>query len=467
VRRALLLFAVAACGRFGFGDQPHISDGKRSDGGGSGIGDGPTVDAQPQPFAPNWKSGSRMRARLLEVGDGGDPIFYGWRDTATNTDCQSAIASDGFEHCMPVHARTDQFFADSSCTMPLAWTHGLCGHDSYGFFITGVQYHALPLTTPFAGQAYGMNGGACNTFATPSTGQLWNTGAEEPPSTFVQTHYFQRAVGTYTHVFYDWNDGSEFDLGAISFPSASCAPSGGEVSGTTGCRPTGEPVLVPVYSDSACTQRAYYDANDSSGVGEFITDVVSMCSTPFRVFQSNGQLGGSNYWTLDGNGCNAQSIGTGSLWNAFSVDPYPYGTISPSVRRGRIGYLQWTTSDGVSIPLAEWDQDLGRSCRPFIAADGVVRCLPRLPKVVNATTDATCSVPLTVAGNCYGVAPVDGVTYPTCDDGPYDVKNFAPLSAAYVQEEQTCTSLGPAYNTTVDTGSIPASTFAALTEVIE
>jgi hypothetical protein len=459
----MLLLAVGACGRFGFGEHTPISDGN-----GHGDGDGSdstTIDAPAAPFVPPWKSGTRIRARVLTVGDGSDPIWYGWHDLVTGTDCQSAVSADGLERCMPAHALADQYFSDASCTTGLGWTHGLCNHDSYGYSSVGVVIHVFPFASVFTGQAYTVNGGCVP--ATPSSGQLYSLGAEEPAATFAITHYTQRPVGMYTHLFLNFGDGSEKDLGALSFSQASCTPTSGMASGTTPCKPAGEPVLVPVYLDSGCTQRGYYSAAGDIPT-EFTVNTTALCGVAFDVYEVSANVTVGQYWTLGPGGCTMQATGAGTLFTASAADPYPHGLVGTGERRGRIGYLNWTTSDGVAMPLAEWDFQLGHTCRPFVAEDGVVRCLPRTPKEIMANTDAACTSSLaTVAADCYGAAPVDGVGYASCDDGPVAMHTLSTVPATYYDNEATCTSLGSAYDTTTSTGTIPPSTFAALTEMIE
>jgi hypothetical protein len=97
-----------------------------------------------------------------------------------------------------------------------------------------------------------------------------------------------------------------------------------------------------------------------------------------------------------------------------------------------------------------------------------VRCLPRTPKEITANPDGVCSATATtVAANCYGVEPVDGVAYASCDDGPDTIHTLAPVAALSYYDEATCTALGPGYDVSMGTGSLPPSMFAALTEVIE
>ena len=365
---------------------------------------------------------------------------------------------------MPNHALADQYFADASCLNRLAWVRGLCAHDSYGAFVTsGNVYHAVPITTPYSGQVYNAS---CQPTSAPATGQLYSTGAEVAPTTFAAIHYMKPQIGNYMHVQYGWGDGSMFDIGALAFNQSPCSPTGGVASGTTGCKPTSDPVLVPVYQDAGCSQRAYFSAAGDVPT-EFIVNNTTLCGTSFQVYSVTANVTTANYWTLGSGGCAMQTTGAGTLFTATAVDPYPHGVVSTTTRRGRIGYLTWTSDDGIAMPLAEWDQDLGRSCRPFIAQDGVVRCLPRAPKQATVSHDATCGATAATSADCYGVDPVDGVTYASCDDAAWTVHSIASIPATSYQNEATCQMLGSGFDPTVNTGVIPASTYVQLTYMIE
>jgi len=461
VRRALLLMLLASCGRFGFGSD---SDGKPRGDGGSGADAVDAPDAAVVPFVKYWTSGTRIRARVFVVGDGSDPIWYGWHDTMTNTDCQNAYASDGMEHCMPVHARADAYFADGTCSTRLAWTLGQCNTDSYAFFTTGSNVvHAVPITTPYTGQVYDSS---CQPTSPPGNGALYSVGAEVSPSIFAQEHYTTTKVGNYLHLYSGWNDGSSIDLGGLTFNSSSCNPTGGMISGTTGCRPN-ESVLVPVFSDGGCTQRAFYSSAGDTPT-EFVVDNVSLCGQSFQVYSVVANVTAANYWTLGPAGCSMQTTGSGTLFTGTAVDPYPHGVLSVTTPVGRISYLTWTADDGVAMAIAEYDNTLGRTCRPFIAEDGIVRCLPRAPRSSNVSHDGSCATtPAATSADCYGNDPVGGVTYGSCDDGPWPVHTLAAIPAASYRDEATCRALGSAFDPASNTGTIPASTFAALTYMIE
>lgn len=145
-----MLLVAAACGRFGFDAQRAASDSAISDGNGSGSA---------APFVPWGHSGPRIRARVLDGG--GDPIFYGWHDSALATDCQPALASDGVERCMPFRDLAGTIFSDAGCTQPLAVVyHGTCGSDAYAYDDSSGMVVEYPIGGIYAGTVY-ANPGAC------------------------------------------------------------------------------------------------------------------------------------------------------------------------------------------------------------------------------------------------------------------------------------------------------------------
>ncbi|MGE5186189.1 MAG: hypothetical protein ACM31C_29240 [Acidobacteriota bacterium] len=455
-----LLLALAACGRLHFGqtatDAPS-GDGTLGDGAGSATA-----------FRPTWTSGTRFRARLWTPGDGSDPIFAGWRDTMLDTDCVLSAASDGKDRCMPNHTRGDQYYADAACTVPLAWIESSpCGHDGYAYFLDATSlFHELPIGAVYTGPVY--KPGPCTPTTAPATGTLYSTGAEVPASAFGATRYSSAVVGKYTHEYAGYSDGSNQDLGVLSFNRGSCRPDGGVASGVTHCMPSSDPVLVPVYGDAGCSQRVYYSAAGTVPSPEFIVDETALCGPSYTLYEVVANVTTASYWTLGATGCAMQATGTGTLFTANAHDIYPTGSVAPDARTGRLGTLYWTADDGIPMPLANWDHDLNRSCWPFIAQDGAFRCLPRQAKNVTAYPDATCAgTAQTVLGNCYGLDPVLGPTYPSCDDGPWTVKTVGPLAGVSYQDEATCSSLGSAYDATATTGTQPPAMFVQLTEVIE
>jgi len=462
-----VLLAAGACGRFGFDAQSHAGDATISD------GDGSNGSGSAAPFVAPWHSGPRLRARLL-IG-GGDPIFYGWHDAQLDTDCQAALAADGIERCMPYRVRAADIYSDASCTQPLALTYpATCGKDTYAFTDSGNGAHAFPIAAPYTGQIYTM-AGSCMPTSLP-TGQLaFKLGAEEPSSSFVASSYTRQTIGNFMHSFNDFSDGASIDIGTLILSTTSCYPFATEL-GTVRCR-TGAKRATHAYSDGGCMQpilawaRTPYDPMSTSLLEVFPPQA---CDSTYTLYQTIADVTAPQYWVKDALGCPMITTPTNVvLYTATEIaDPAPIGTLARGPDRGRIGTFYWTGPDNVAIPVGNFDQSTGAPCTPFNAADGVLRCLPSRGTSETASEDGTCSgAARSIYGACYAAAPVYGPDYSSCTDGPWTVKSLpTQVPTASLFDDGTCDSIDLPIGGGFDgaTGAvIPASTFPALTEMVE
>lgn len=289
-----------------------------------------------------------------------------------------------------------------------------------------------------------------------------------------QDSYQNRQVGSFLHTFRKWPDGSEYDDNIFATGTGPCAPNGGVASGTTECLPTSDQALLPVYTDAGCTQRAFlWSGSGISPVtnGEFIVMKPTLCGHPFDYYKTGSDVTGASYYRLSLGTCTSNTTPTNAHLFAGvpTATPYPSGTVAPGPVRGRLGYLYWTGSDGIAIPVAYWDHQLGRSCWPFLASDGIFRCLPRRPLLVDGFPNATCSNATTqIAGNCYGDVPVNSPSYPSCDDQWGNVTEMPALPTGSYLDETVCAPYsGTSYLVGGNNGTLAPSTFEQLTEAIE
>lgn len=90
-------------------------------------------------------SGSRLRARFV-TGSGGRELV-GFHDSVRNEDCTFQPAEYGSIRCLPPTSRTDGFFSDPACTIPMT-TLPACGDVkyavSYSFDQNGCGNAAIP-----------------------------------------------------------------------------------------------------------------------------------------------------------------------------------------------------------------------------------------------------------------------------------------------------------------------------------
>ncbi len=437
----------------------------------------------------------------MDAGRWGAPIFGGWRDTVLGTDCEVTKAIDGVERCMPTHAEVQslaQFWGDAACTQPLAQApRSPCGSDKYAVNRSDRRTYALK--APHTGAVYTNVGSAC-TLASQASSDLsydfhtfdWT---EVPPTVFGATEHHDTQVGGFIHQQYGFGDGSSLDLGTLAFPSRVCRPLGGLRSGTTHCLPTAAPAVAAVYSDAACTSRAYYwnrAPQDMSIASEIVTEDPSLCGTEFSVYTVDTTLASGpaafKYYEKKLGTCTERTASQNAkLFRATPTSTYPTGTVEPDASTGRLGYLMWTGPDGISIPVANWDHVLGRECYALVGKDGVFRCIPyslRRPKHLDFEQgyfSASCDSPHTeVAGACDGLPPVDNMlgqlaarpTKQSCDavstNVGWEVTTIGAEFTAYYATENACEAYPEAaYGYPVQRTVIDSSTFAALSEQIE
>jgi len=82
-----------------------------------------------------YKSGTRLKARVLETGDGAQQ-FLGWFDSELGVKCEFATAPDGKTRCLPRrHVRPEGlFYLDQDCSRePIIFDihKNLCGEPEY------------------------------------------------------------------------------------------------------------------------------------------------------------------------------------------------------------------------------------------------------------------------------------------------------------------------------------------------
>ncbi len=465
MRRFVLVIVVAACGRVGFDRNP---GGSNSDGSVDAI----TVGGD---FVPPWHSGTRIRARVWRTADG-EPLFGGWHDTLLDTDCDSYVAADGIERCIPSHVRTDRYFSDTTCASPIAVvpTGAPCGKDQYTWQAdVSNNVHILALGAVYAGPIYDVLD-SCNQ-VTVGTSTAHLLGAEVPASSFARTVYHNVKIGNYIHTFGGFEDGAQIDNGVLVLPdNRGCFPRADGIGPAT----CGYPYAVtPVFTDAACSDRIYAwnrQATDPAMPALLVASEPGLCQRARTMLQPTADVTMPTAYERTATGCIARATtGSTRLLRATVVtDPFPHGTAVPTARVGRLGHLLWIADDDhVATVIGDWDQELGVPCHPFLGGDGTFRCLPASPVAVPATADPTCATGVAErAGACYGTPPYDGVTYASCEDTAMRIHHLANVgTSAYASVEGACVELDAAAGAFGDAigAEVPAMTFAPLVETIE
>ena len=193
MRKRVGLFAfalVVACGNMGMNV---LGDGGGSGGNGGSGGAGGSGGTGGTGGAPDYTSGTRIKARVISTADGAK-AFAGYYDTTLSTACSFQRAADDTLRCLPTtNSYLGTFYADSGCSTPLAYATGCAPTYAYqteatttcvdtGYGGSSARYHVYTVGAPFAGQAWSGTPGACNMTTAPYP--LYSVGSEVPASSF-------------------------------------------------------------------------------------------------------------------------------------------------------------------------------------------------------------------------------------------------------------------------------------------
>lgn len=170
------------------------ASGSKVGGSGGGAGTRPGVDCRSR--TSNHVAGTRLRARNWVTADGARS-WDGWHDSELGEDCTFENTADGKHRCVP-GALSSLYFADASCTEPLAAIDEACaGNGSSwvkvveterGECSTRATTRVYPLGEPYEpdnGRYRLTNGRSVKEEGTEQR-SLYRLGAEAPLSTFVE-----------------------------------------------------------------------------------------------------------------------------------------------------------------------------------------------------------------------------------------------------------------------------------------
>ncbi len=124
----VLLGAVAACDNdYSPNNSPHSDLDADMDGGGGDTASDPQtpdtgrdVGGDDGPPSDPWRSGARLRAMVVDGGDGAQ-LFAGWWDSELGVACQFRLVDRATARCFPVVGGIEgagPFFSDADCTEP-------------------------------------------------------------------------------------------------------------------------------------------------------------------------------------------------------------------------------------------------------------------------------------------------------------------------------------------------------------
>jgi hypothetical protein len=201
-RICLLAIAIvfAACGNMGGNNNGGGASGGTGGGGtggtgGGGGGTGGTGGGSGA--APDYASGTRIKARVQSTADGAK-AFAGFYDTSLSTACAFNRAADDTLRCLPTtYAYAGVYFGDSGCTTPIAYSSFGCAPAyaqraetvsscvDIGYYSTNARQRIYSITGAYGGaMVWSGMPGACNGSTTPATLSFYTLGSEVAASTF-------------------------------------------------------------------------------------------------------------------------------------------------------------------------------------------------------------------------------------------------------------------------------------------
>ncbi len=192
MRYAMLMVVSTACTSTSHEPPP----GAPSDGGpdiDGSVSDDAGADT-PDPIDIH-RSGTRLKVKVLNSSDGAK-VFQAMHDTDRDEDCAFQLASDGTTRCLPTSiAHAGTYFANSSCTTPLAAVFVGCTAPAYVSVPVGSSCATSPgqgarvfLRNPTLFSSYYVKSAGTCSGPHPASGfaLVGPTGSEIPPSSFVE-----------------------------------------------------------------------------------------------------------------------------------------------------------------------------------------------------------------------------------------------------------------------------------------
>lgn len=364
--------------------------------------------------APEWQSGSRLRARVLDAGSGARS-FEEWVDTTTKQSCVFTSAADGVPRCLPA-LKDGIAFEDAACEQPVQvvvpngeanveWlTFDFLGADSNDVCPTW-PIRAGRVTHPSSATTFYTRtfGGGCVPTALPIGGTPMHVDIVSADQ-FVAAHETTGAsAGGLASVVREADDGS-WQIVKVRDTSrgADCA-SYTSASGDRRCVPnehigwrTGR-----YFADSGCTDGVAYDTCETPTI--VYSDDPSDCSDS-HLFSVAEKIDGPGYMVENG-ACVPVPWADHTFYRYAAQPLAPFPAIHDvDLGASRVQVRRWGSA-GVALSGDGHFVDAGRDC--IVRRGDDLRCTPTYEQSAQpsgAFKDAACSVQLLA----WGKPPVDG-----------------------------------------------------------
>lgn len=446
-------------------------------------GDDAVADAAPVVGDTDWRSGTRLRARLL--GSAEAALLVGWRDTQLGVDCDWIEGPDGMLRCYP--ARAGVFYADAGCTQAVVEApaaQALAPYVRRGYFACDLPttYAVGAVTAPPSELHYGVPG-ACIAFGAPAPGSVFH--ATTPMDLGLLMSGTHALVPRGPRLALDVVTGSDgsWDARAIADTTRGihCNRTTFDRSQpATRCEP--DAVINPsgAFADDTCQgpRLGYFRAFRAA---PFCSD------PPGGVLITPVQDGGQRYATPGAEHLGTIYSPTNQTCEAAAafpenrhflagaeIDPAVWAPLTTTVEgAGRLRLEALTTSTGERLSAVGFrDDQRGHRCTDILAADGQRRCLPSDSAGMSYWADAGCTVPVNMRATG-APAPTSLVNYltgePACGDAYcahiYTVATLTDLSTLHGGSPADCYATAPIADQAyyVATGEIAPTAFVALT----
>jgi hypothetical protein len=373
---------------------------------------------------PSYRSGSRLRARLVEAD--GVALFVGWHDKGPNdVDCGFALADDGRMRCLPTGSDAtsfDGYFADPNCTMPIALPTSPGGCTPARFVVGTVgsgttatcdwSVWGMGAAMPPAGMVFQSSGGQPCTIVSPQPSTVYPL-TLIPAAQFVAATKTRRPRGS--GLAMDWLQGEDGSLQASGLfdtkrnaacgPNAS-GPSFGDALFPGRCVPDDLAWILNIYSDPSCTVPVAWGFSgsvcmpaptaviDAPGAGSPWNGMG--CSPPAPSLAELGPLVTSTVYNSS-TMCAPTNIGNASAYAVGApIAPDSLPALVPGDQgAGRIRLRMLTTEGGVPLfATTLFDSQLGADCAQRLVTDGTLRCVPTYPSLNPVYADPACTMTL-------------------------------------------------------------------------
>lgn len=354
------------------------------------------------PARVGYLSGSRLRARVLDVG--GARAFVGFHDRKLDIDCSFRLATDGVVRCLP-DVSVGLAYADPACSTVVGQlVEAACSTSTpkYAVFRQSSCNTRTPTDTYYAIGAPVMSTVYAAPYCKP-LGALDHFFAVTPvpPSTFVAGSERLEPHGSLGSRVVVGDDGSRATVGVYDVARGrACAPTDLYDGGPKRCLPLNQARLGGLFADAQCTQPVA-QANPDCDAPELIVEYPELaCSSP-TMFAVASQADLSTVYS--GIGCVTTQVSRGDYYlpgRELGPDAFPalvdVAVGSGAARVGAFGDVSGAALDfGSGFLVLAKSQ---RTCQPARDGHGVLRCVDDAAAEIDGRffSDAACTQPVAV-----------------------------------------------------------------------